>query len=155
GTGLGAENGVLFKGGEHLEKARSLTAIILDKTGTITRGEPRLTDVMTLNGFSDQDVLRLTAAAESRSEHPLATAIVNGARERNVDLPAPTHFEAVTGKGIEATVDGHHVLVGTRRLLSENGIDPAPLQHMMEQLEREGKTAMAVSIDGQVAGVIA
>ena len=173
GTGLGAEHGILFKGGEHLEKARSVTAIVLDKTGTITRGEPELTDVRPAAGWDAQALLLLSAAAESRSEHPLAQAIVRGAQARSAthgqdDAPSgtassgygagtrePEDFAAVPGKGVRARVGGRTVLVGTRKLLYEEGVDVASLEADLEALEQEGKTAMAVAVDGRPAGVLA
>ena len=155
GTGLGAEHGILFKGGEYLEKAHSLTAIVLDKTGTITQGKPQLTDVATHSGFDRQELLSLAAAAESRSEHPLAEAIVEGAKGRGASVGEPEEFEAMPGRGVRARVEGRTVYIGTRKLLQEAGVDVEPLQETLERLEREGKTAMGVAIDGQPAGVLA
>ena len=112
GTGKGAENGILIKGGEHLENAHKLQAIVLDKTGTITKGEPELTDVVASNGFTTDELLRLTASAERGSEHPLGQAIIHGARNRGLLLGEPSAFEAIPGRGIVAEVDGRHLLVG-------------------------------------------
>lgn len=158
GTGLAAEHGILFKGGEHLEKAQSLTAIVLDKTGTITRGEPRLTDVRPAPGIESRELLALAAAAESRSEHPLAAAIVDGAKARGLsggDIAEPEGFAAIPGKGVRATVQGRAVLVGTRKFLEEEGVDTAPLEEDWKSLESEGKTVMAVAVDGRPAGLLA
>lgn len=158
GTGLAAGHGILFKGGEHLEKTRSLTALVLDKTGTITRGEPELTDVRPARGFDAQALLALAAAAESRSEHPLAAAIVEGAKLRGVSLPGAGEldaFAAVPGMGVKASAGGHTVLVGTRKLLTQEGVDLGPLEADLEALEGQGKTAMAVAVDGRPAGVLA
>lgn len=155
GTGVGAEQGVLFKGGEHLEKAHSLTAVVLDKTGTITQGKPQLTDVEPAGGFDRATLLALAAAAESRSEHPLAQAIVDGAKAREVTVTMPEEFEAIPGKGVRAKVGGRTVYLGTRKLLQEAGVELQSLEAAMERLEKEGKTAMAVAVDGRPAGVLA
>ncbi len=155
GTGLGAENGILFKGGEHLEKAHLVNVVVLDKTGTITKGEPELTDLIAGDGFHEEQVLRLAAAAERISEHPLAAAIVKGARERGITLADPKEFSAIPGHGIEATVDGSRVLIGNRKLMTQFRVDVAPLTAEMDRLEGEGKTAMLVAIDGRFAGIIA
>ncbi|HEY8416683.1 MAG TPA: heavy metal translocating P-type ATPase, partial [Limnochordales bacterium] len=155
GTGRGAENGILFRGGEQLEKAHRLDAVVLDKTGTITKGEPALTDVVAAGGFERDELLALVAAAEQGSEHPLAQAIVAAARERRLDLPAAQDFEAVPGHGIRATVNGRPVLVGNRKWLRDNGIDPAALEAELVRLEEEGKTAMLVAVDGRLAGAVA
>jgi Cu+-exporting ATPase len=168
GTAIGARNGVLFKGGDVLERVRDADAVVFDKTGTLTEGEMELTDVVALGddgavtdggalehgereaAFPDaeREVLRLAASAELNSEHPLAEAIVEGARERGVELSEPGAFENVPGQGVRATVEGGTVLVGNRRLLREHGIDPSPADATMERLESEGKTAMLV---GRVA----
>jgi len=169
GTGKGAEVGILFKGCEHLERAHRVDVVVLDKTGTITWGRPELTDVIPLAGApagADSDMpepaaigadelLALVAAAESRSEHPLGQAIVAGAKERDVALPEVESFCAVPGAGLEARVAGREVLVGTRRLMAERGIDTAPAEARMAELESMGKTAMLAAVDGALAGVIA
>ena len=142
GTGRGAENGILFKGGEHLEKTYQLTAVILDKTGTITKGQPALTDIVALaGGGTENELLALIAAAEKASEHPLAAAIVQGAAARGVTLPAEaTGFTAVPGAGVTATVAGKNLAVGTRRLMDEKGIAIADsLRQGRWQLEAEGQ----------------
>ena len=124
-TGRGAELGVLFKGGESLERLEKVGAVVLDKTGTITRGKPELTDVALIpdGELSEQDLLRLAASAESASEHPIARAIVAGAQARGVELVAPDEFQATAGGGIRAIVEGRQILVGSRRFLAEGGVD--------------------------------
>jgi len=188
GTTIGAQNGVLFTGGDVLERTRDVDTVVFDKTGTLTTGEMELTDVVALDGGGesavtdggdpateggepaadgggaaaladealDEDaVLRFAASAESGSEHPLGQAVVDGAEERGLDVGSPDSFENVPGQGVRATVDGREVLVGNRRLLERTDVDPAPAEETMDRLEREGKTAMLVAVDGRVAGVVA
>ncbi|MGI8715243.1 MAG: copper-translocating P-type ATPase, partial [Solirubrobacteraceae bacterium] len=155
GMGKGAEHGVLFRGGDALQAARQLDTIVLDKTGTITHGKPALTDVVTVGGFDEQTVLRLAAAVERDSEHPLAQAIVAGAAERNIDVPRPGHFEAVPGHGVDAEVEGRAVLLGNRRLMVDRGVATAELDARADELAGEGRTPMYLSLDGQAAGLIA
>jgi Cu+-exporting ATPase len=168
GTTIGAGNGVLFKGGDVLERAKDVDTVVFDKTGTLTKGEMELTDVVAVDAampdggqleppetLTESDVLRLAACAEFDSEHPLAQAIVEGARERGLDVSPADSFENVPGHGVRATVDGREVLVGNRKLLRDEGVDPDPATEEMERLEREGKTAMLVAVDGSVAGVVA
>src|SRR6266566_4946239 len=156
GTGKGAEQGILIRGGESLERIHAVRAVLLDKTGTITRGKPELTDTVALPGTPVDEMLRLAAEAEQGSEHPLATAIVEGAKARGLALDTyPERFTAITGRGLEATVEGHEVLVGTRLLLSERSLAYDALEQQLEALEQQGKTAMLVVIDGAVAGLVA
>ena len=155
GTGNGARSGLLIKSAEALENAHDLDAVILDKTGTITRGEPSLTDVVPAGGFEEPELLAAVAAAEAPSEHPLASAIVAGARERDLELPALDGFDSHTGMGIEARVGGSAILVGTRRLMAEHEVDCAALEERAAALEQDGKTAMLVAIGDRPAGVIA
>ena len=156
GTGKGAEHGILIKGGESLERIHAVRAVLLDKTGTITKGKPELTDVVTVGDRQADELLRLVAEAEQGSEHPLASAIVEGAKTRGVTLGAsPERFTSITGRGLEATVDGHAVLVGTRRLLSERSLAYGVLEEQLAVLEQAGKTTMLVAIDGEVAGLVA
>jgi len=156
GTGKGAEQGILIRGGESLERIHAVRAVLLDKTGTITNGKPELTDTVALPGTPVDEMLRLAAEAEQGSEHPLATAIVEGAKARGLALDTyPERFTAITGRGLEATVAGHEVLVGTRRLLSERSLAYAALEEQLEALEQQGKTAMLVVIDGAAAGLVA
>ncbi|WP_338738675.1 heavy metal translocating P-type ATPase [Haloplanus salilacus] len=185
GTTIGAQNGVLFKGGDVLERSKDVDTVVFDKTGTLTEGEMELTDVVALDGeephtsmdggepaadggrvatrerLSEDDVLRLAATAERDSEHPLARAIVEGARARGLEIGRPEAFENVPGRGVRATVEGDEVLVGNRTLLAEAGIDPSSAAETMERLEREGKTAMLVArrpagtSGGELVGVVA
>ena len=156
GTGRGAERGVLIKGGEALETAHTLTAIVLDKTGTITEGKPALTDVVAApgGGYSEEELLRLAASAEKNSEHPLAAAIVRGARERGLALSEPTEFGAVVGHGVEATVEGRGVLIGKVALLAQRGI-AVSLEDRAAALAALGRTPMFVAVDGREAGMVA
>ncbi|APB72910.1 copper-translocating P-type ATPase [Paenibacillus polymyxa] len=157
GSGRAAEYGILFKGGEHLEMTRSVNAVVLDKTGTVTNGKPELTDVMVgASGLAEKDLLRLLGAAEKSSEHPLAEAIVKGIADRGIELVGPTDFENIPGYGVKAHVEGKQVLAGTRRLMSREGIaiDDSAERHMNE-LESVGKTAMLVAVDGAYAGLVA
>ena len=185
GSTISARNGVLFKGADVLERARGVDTVVFDKTGTLTHGEMELTDVVPGGEFDaaaadggrgddperrgthpdggalvghDQgagDLLAAAAGAESGSEHPLAEAIVEGAENRGIDVDDPSEFENVPGHGIRATVDGRELLVGNRKLLGDEGVDLSPAAATMERLEREGKTAMLVAIDGDLAGVLA
>src|SRR6266568_2071908 len=156
GTGKGAEQGILIKGGESLERIHAVRAVLLDKTGTITKGQPELTDVVAVGDKQADEMLRLAASAEQGSEHPLASAIVEGAKARGVTLGAsPEHFTSIPGRGLEATVEGHRVLVGTRRLLSERSLAFDALEEQLAALEQAGKTTMLVAIDGEVAGLVA
>ena len=154
-TGKGAQSGVLVKSAEALETAHKLHTIVLDKTGTITRGKPSLTDVVTVGGQDQDELLRLVAAAEVDSEHPLAGAIVAGARDRGLDLSAVTTFDSVTGKGVRATVDARELLIGNARLLRDADIATGELDAHADRLADEGKTPMYVAIDGRPAGLVA
>ena len=183
GTTIGAQNGVLCKGGDILERVRDVDTVVFDKTGTLTEGRMELTDVEPIDAVAadggelaeegdpapdggeetlvaeerlDADaLLHFAASAESGSEHPLAEAIVDGARERGIDVSDPDEFENVPGHGVRATVEGREVLVGNRKLLRDHDVDPSRAEETMERLEREGKTAMLVAVDGDLAGVIA
>ena len=155
GTGKGARAGILIRSAEALETAHKLDTVVLDKTGTITAGRPALTDVKTAGRWDDDELLALVAAAESDSEHPLGAAIVAGARERGVSIPAATAFESVTGQGVQATVAGHPVLVGSARLLAAAGISAGALQATAAELSAQGRTAVLAAIDGEPAGVLA
>ena len=154
GTGKGAENGILIKGGEALERAQKLDTIVFDKTGTLTKGEPSLTDVIAIKG-TEAEILKLAAIAEKGSEHPLGEAILNGAKERSIEIPDAESFKAIPGRGIEVKSGGKRVLVGTRKLMTENNMDIKPLNSRMEELEIQGKTAMLVSSDNEIVGIIA
>lgn len=154
GSGRAAEMGVLFKGGEHLESTHKIEAVILDKTGTITKGEPELTDVQA-EAMEESDFLRLVGAAEKSSEHPLAEAIVSGIKDRGLELPEASEFEAVPGYGIRAVVEGKEILAGTRRLMAKYGVSAEQAFERMSKLEQDGKTAMLIAIDRQYAGMVA
>jgi len=155
GTGKGAEQGILIKNAESLERAGSLEVIILDKTGTITRGEPRVTDVIANGDFSREEVLRLAASTERGSEHPLGEAVVQAAQERGLTLEEVEGFEAIAGQGVRARVDGRSILLGNLRLMGQNGVEMAELEGEIERLQGEGKTAMVLAVDGRAQGLIA
>ncbi|QTD41010.1 heavy metal translocating P-type ATPase [Sporosarcina sp. Te-1] len=155
GSGRAAEMGILFKGGEHLENTRAIDTVVLDKTGTVTKGEPALTDVVITKRYAEQDVLQWVASAENQSEHPLARAIVTGVKEKGIDLLAPESFQALPGYGIEAQVDGKRLLVGTRKLLRSRNIDLLNIESTMSNMENEGKTAMLIAVNQQLAGIVA
>ena len=155
GMGKGAEQGVLFRGGDALQAARRLQVIVLDKTGTITHGQPALTDVITAAGFTEAAVLAAAAAVERDSEHPLAQAIVTGASDRDLNVPPPARFAAIPGHGVQAEVEGHTVLLGNRKLMADGGIATSELDERAQQLAGEGKTPMYVAIDGRTAGLVA
>jgi len=155
GTGKGAENGVLIRSGEALETAHKIKSIVFDKTGTLTQGKPALTDVVTYNGFAENDILQLTASAERGSEHPLGEAIVIGARERDITLFEPADFQAIPGHGIRARVDGRAVLVGNLKLMKRENISLRDLEREAVNLSAEGKTPMYLAIDGKAAGLVA
>jgi P-type Cu2+ transporter len=155
GTGIGARHNILIKDAATLEGLSAINAIVLDKTGTLTEGKPALTDLRTANGFTDADLLRLVASAEQGSEHPLAEAIVTGARARGVTLVDAGRFEGIAGHGIRATVDGRQVLVGNRKLMGDAGIALGPLEDEAAALAASGKTPMFAAVDGQAAGLIA
>ncbi len=122
GVGKGAEYGVLLRSGEYVEKARKLTTVVFDKTGTLTKGEPSVTDIKTYNSYTEQDVLRFAGSAEKGSEHPLAEAILNKAKNMNITLESADNFEALPGRGIQCTIEGKKVLLGNRKLMQEQNI---------------------------------
>ncbi|WP_367387502.1 copper-exporting P-type ATPase CopA [Bacillus vallismortis] len=155
GSGRAAEFGILFKGGEHLEKTHRLDTIVLDKTGTVTNGKPRLTDAIPFGHFEETELLQFTAAAETGSEHPLGEAIVAGVKGKGLEIPKLNSFEAKVGAGILAEAGGKTILVGTRKLMESEQIEHRDLLAQMEELEAEGKTVMLVSIDGEAAGLVA
>ena len=156
GTGKGAENGILFKGGEFLEIAKKVRTIVFDKTGTLTEGTPSVTDVIDLSDLGEKELLRLAAIAESGSEHPLGQAIVKKAKEDGIILPNPDNFEALSGHGIKATYANHVILIGTRKLMKENDIEvPEKIESTLRNLENDGKTATLVLIDKKLSGIIA
>jgi P-type Cu+ transporter len=179
GTGKGAESGILLRSGSALERAGKVTIVILDKTGTITRGQPAITDIvlakakqpenslvgilespnitsLSSNGVETEDeLLRLAASVEKGSEHPLGEAILAEANERGLTLGQPEGFKAEMGHGVEAEVDGHQVLVGNLRLMSGRGLSLNGLETEVQRLQEEAKTAILVAVDGEVRGVIA
>jgi Cu2+-exporting ATPase len=155
GTGLGAKRGILFKNAMALEQAASLDTVVFDKTGTLTRGEPEVVAVATSDGFEESDVLRLVAAAEGDSEHPLAQAIVRAASKQGLQIPRAATFEAVPGHGLLATVDGRRLAVGNARLLEREGIAHDELTARTEEIAGQGRTSVLVGIDGKAAALIA
>jgi Cu+-exporting ATPase len=155
GTGKGAESGILVRGGEALEGAHKLDTVVLDKTGTLTRGEPELTDIVLTNGIPEEELIRLLASAELGSEHPLGEAIVRGARDRGLPPTGADAFEAISGGGIRARIEGREILVGSRRFLSASGISEDGLGARSEELAREGKIPIFVAVDGEAAGLVA
>ncbi|MHB8492092.1 MAG: copper-translocating P-type ATPase, partial [Solirubrobacteraceae bacterium] len=155
GMGKGAEHGVLFRGGDALQASRRLDTLVLDKTGTITHGQPALTDVVAAAGFDERDVLAVAAAVERTSEHPLAQAIVGGAQQRHIELSEPERFDAVPGHGVKAELDGREVLLGNRKLMADSGVSVASLEERALALAGEGKTPMFLAVDGRAAGLLA
>ena len=153
GSGRAAEYGILFKGGEHLEMTHKINTVILDKTGTVTNGTPVLTDVLT--DHDETEFLSLVGSAEKQSEHPLAQAIVQGIKEKSIELKEVTDFENIPGYGIKANVDGKEILVGTRNLMKKYNVEIDPVLDKMEELEKKGKTAMLAAVDGHYAGLVA
>ena len=155
GTGKGAENGILIKGGEHLEMAYKLNVVVLDKTGTITKGQPDVTDVISLNAMDRQEVVRLAGIAEKNSEHPLGVAIFEHSKKVFGSIPDPESFEAIPGRGVMAVVDSRVIHMGTRKLMLEKGIDTGSVEHTLSKLEDEGKTAMLIAINNVLEAVVA
>lgn len=155
GSGRSAEFGILFKGGEHLELTHRINTVILDKTGTVTKGAPELTDVILEENWDEEQFLLLAGSAEKKSEHPLAQAIVEGIQSKGISLLAASEFEAIPGHGIRAVVDGKEIFMGTRKLMARQQIDMGAIEEKMAGLELQGKTAMIVAIDGSYAGIVA
>ena len=155
GTGKGAENGILIKGGEHLETAYKLNAVVLDKTGTITKGMPELTDVIKTGRMEKDDILRIASIAEKGSEHPLGTAIFAKGQELYGSLEDPDSFAAIPGRGVRAVVQGQEVYVGTRKLMNEKGIDAKAVEAQITELEDQGKTAMLMAVDNKLEAILA
>jgi Cu+-exporting ATPase len=153
-SGKGASMGVLFKNAEAIQTLRQVDTLIIDKTGTLTEGRPRLQDVVASEGFDEEQVLSLAATLERGSEHPLAAAIVQGAEERGVKLERYTEFESVTGKGVEGRIGERHVALGNRALMNYLNVDASELGERAEAFRAEGKTAMFVAIDGKPAGLV-
>ena len=155
GIGKGAENGILIRSGDALETAHRIDTVVVDKTGTITRGEPSLTDITAFEGYTEDEVLQLAASAERGSEHPLGEAIVRAALDRELALNDPDQFSAVPGHGIEARVDDRNVVLGTLKLVADRGIAAGPAESQLESLAEQGKTTMVIAVDGELAGVVA
>jgi Cu+-exporting ATPase len=155
GSGRAAEFGILFKGGEHLEATHKVDTILLDKTGTVTNGTPELTDVRIAQGYKENELLQLVASAERLSEHPLAQALVAGIKNKGIEIQDPLSFEAIPGYGVRATVQKRELLVGTRKLMNQHKVNIDTALEEMTHLEREGKTAMLVALDGKYAGMLA
>jgi Cu+-exporting ATPase len=155
GTGKGAEAGVLIRGGEALETAHKIKAIVLDKTGTLTEGKPSVTDIAVFNGFREEEILRYSASAEKGSEHPLGEAIVNRALEKNLALISPEKFNAIAGHGIEATIGGKPLLLGNLKLMRDRKVPVEMLEKKADVFSRQGKTPMFVAVDQKPAGIVA
>jgi len=155
GTGKGAEHGVLIRSAETLERAHKIHTVLLDKTGTLTQGEPNVTDIIALSSFSQDEILCLAASTEHGSEHPLGEAIVKAASERKLEISPASDFSAIPGRGVEASVEGKKLLLGNLKLMSENNLSLNGLEEEAKRLWTEGKTVMFLSIDSQVAGIIA
>ncbi len=155
GTGKGAENGILIKGGEHLQNTHKINALVLDKTGTITKGSPELTDVIAVGRYNEDEILKYAATTEKGSEHPLGEAIVTAAKERGIELADPEKFDAIPGHGVKAVIEGQEVLLGNRKLMKEENIRIDAVENIMQRLEEEGKTSMLMAVDRDMAGVIA
>ncbi len=155
GVGKGAREGVLFKNATALEETAGIDTVIFDKTGTLTQGKPALTDVVPAEGVVERDLLRFAASADRPSQHPLAEAILAGAGARGIEVPPPEKFDSIPGYGVEARVDGRRVLLGNRRLLERERIEPDGLDGVVQTFASDGKTAMYVAVDGKAAGVVA
>ena len=157
GTGKGAENGILYKGGEHIEIANKVNTIVFDKTGTLTMGKPSVTDLVPLTEkIGEQELLRLTAIAESGSEHPLAQAIINKAKENGIPITSPNSFEAISGHGLKATYSNHTIMIGNRKMMEDNQVAVTEsVDAKLSEFEKEGKTAVLVAIDNTLSGIIA
>jgi Cu+-exporting ATPase len=158
GSGIGAENGVLIRNGAAIQTMKEVKVVVFDKTGTITKGKPEVTDVVPAGGnrpSTVDEILALAASVESASEHPLGAAIVRGAKDRGLQVEEPRNFTSVTGKGVAADVSGKRVLAGSRRLMKDEGIDVAEIEESLRRLEEEAKTAIIIAVDGEIAGLIA
>jgi len=155
GTGKGAEHGVLIKGGESLEMAHKLTTIVFDKTGTLTKGQPEVTDMVSANNFTDEEILKCAASTEKGSEHPLGEAIIKKAIDKKTELLYPRDFNAIPGHGIEAKIDGKEVLLGNLKLMRDRKVEVADLGQKAAKFAGDGKTPMYIAIEGKAAGIIA
>ena len=155
GTGKGAENGILIKGGEHLETAYKLNAVVLDKTGTITKGKPEVTDILVLGNYDSTQLFKMAAVTEKRSEHPLGVSIYEEGKKKLGEIPDPDKFEAIPGRGVMAEFNGKTIHIGTRKLMHDIGIDTGNVEATIAKLEDEGKTAMLMAVDNSLEAVVA
>lgn len=155
GTGIGAENGILIKNGESLEKAYKLTAIVLDKTGTVTKGEPKLTDIISVSDINEKKLLELAGIAEKKSEHPLGVAIYEASKKTFASIPDPTHFRAIPGKGVMALINKQEIYVGTKKLIKELKITTKEIEQKLKEIEQTGKTAMIIVVNKKILGLLA
>ncbi len=156
GAGKGAENGILYKGGEHIEMAGKINTIIFDKTGTLTEGKPSVTDIIALDQIGESELLRLAAIAEAGSEHPLAQAVIDKAKKEDIEVISPDSFEAIAGHGLQAVYSNQNIMIGNRKMMYDNKISiDATIETRLSQLEQEGKTAVLVSINDHLSGIIA
>lgn len=155
GAGKGAENGILIKGGEYLEKAHKLQVTVFDKTGTLTRGEPSLTDILAVGNLDENEILKFAAVAEKGSEHPLGEAILRAAQSKGIDIPDPAMFDVVLGHGVKAEYASVKILFGNRKLMVDSNVDVKNFEDKITSFEEEGKTAMILALNGKVAGVFA
>ncbi len=156
GTSLGAKHNILIKDAATLEQVSKIQAVVLDKTGTLTSGQPKITDVVAASGFSEEEILRLDAAAETKSAHPLSKAVIEETKKRGIRIPESVEkFASLAGHGVEAVVEGKHIMVGTIKLMKDRGVDIGPLEKAIDRLLNEGKTIMVLAVEGRVAGVAA
>lgn len=156
GTGLGAKHNILIKDASTLEQTSKIQVVVMDKTGTLTEGKPKVTDIITALGFTKEEILRLDGAAEMKSGHPLSKAILEEAERRKITIPTQIEkFSSISGHGIEAVVEGKHVLVGNLKLMKDRGVDPSLLQNEIDKLLNDGKTLMLIAIDGKMGGIVA
>lgn len=155
GTGKGAENGILIKGGEHLEMAYKLTSVVLDKTGTITKGQPEVTDIVSLGNIGKEEILKLSAISEKASEHPLGVAIYERGKAQFGTIPDPDSFEAIPGRGIKSVIEDKTIYIGTRKLMVEKGIEISDREAEITRLEDDGKTAMLVAVNNRIEAIVA
>ena len=153
GASKGAQNGILIKGGEYLERTHKIDTIVFDKTGTLTKGEPSLIDIISLGDLNENEVLKLAAIAEKGSEHPISDAIVKGAKIRNIDIPDPESFEAIPGHGIKAHYQGTEILIGNKKLMMLNGIDMSSIEGILAKLENEGKTVIIMAVNKKLEAI--
>lgn len=156
GTGLGAKHNILIKDASTLEQTSKIQVVVMDKTGTLTEGKPKVTDIITALGFTKEEILRLDGAAEMKSGHPLSKAILEEVERRKISIPTQIEkFNSISGHGIEAVVEGKHILVGNIKLMKDRGVDPSLLQSEIDRLLNDGKTLMLIAIDGKIGGVVA